>query len=88
MLYGDVPHDEKSLSAVYGLPMAKVKAILELLVKFGLLERSSDHYAINNYAELISADKRKRHRQSQRKYAAGRMEATPQVQSQTLNRQV
>lgn len=69
MLYGDVPHDEKSISAVYSVPVATVKSALELLTKFGLLEHGTDHYSISEFAELVSVDKRERHRQSQRKYA-------------------
>lgn len=68
-LYSDVPHDEKSISIVYGVPVGTVKSALELLVKFGLLVQSADHYAISNFSELLSAHKRERHRQSQKKYA-------------------
>lgn len=69
MLYGDVPHDEKSLAAVYGLPVSTVKTALELLTKFGLLERCADHYAISGYCDLATAERKNRHRQAQQRYA-------------------
>ena len=72
MLYGDVPHDEKSISAVYGMPVNTAKSALELLTKFGLLDRSADCFCINNYSELVATDKRERHRKAQQKYAGNK----------------
>ncbi len=69
ILYGDVSHDEKSLAALYGLPVSTAKATLELLTKFGLLERGTDHYTISGYAGLVSAEQKNRHRQAQQRYA-------------------
>ena len=68
MLYGEVAHDEKSISAVYGVPVNTVKSVLELLTKFGLLDHSSDCFCICGFAQLASADKRERHRKSQQQY--------------------
>lgn len=72
MLYGEVAHDEKTISAVYGVPANTVKSVLELLIKFGLLDRSADCFCISNYGELVAADKRERHRKAQQKYAGSR----------------
>lgn len=68
MLYGEVAHDEKSISAVYGVPVNTVKSVLELLTKFGLLIHSSDCFGISGFAQLASADKRERHRKAQQQY--------------------
>lgn len=69
MLYGEVAHDEKSISAVYGVPLNTVKSALELLTKFDLLDRNADCFCISNYSELVSADKREHHRKAQQRYA-------------------
>lgn len=68
MLYGEVAHDEKSISAVYGVPVNTVKSVLESLTKFGLLDRSADCFCISGFAQLASADKRERHRKAQQQY--------------------
>lgn len=80
-LYGDVAHDEKSISAVYGVPVKAVETALELLTKFGLLEHSADSYTIRDYAGLVSADKRERHRQSQRRYSQAKQNGPPQAKA-------
>ncbi len=49
MLYGEVAHDEKSISVVYGVPVNTVKSVLELLTKFGLLVHSSDCFCISGF---------------------------------------
>lgn len=77
MLYGTVAHDEKSISAVYGLPIAVAKTALELLIKFDLLVHCTDHYAISHFAELQTTHKRERHRKAQQKYVGSKREECP-----------
>lgn len=68
MLYGEVAHDEKTISTVYGVPVNMVKSVLELLIKFGLLDRNVDCFCISGFAQLASAYKRERHRKAQQQY--------------------
>ena len=77
MLYGTVTHDEKSISAVYGMPIAVAKTALELLIKFDSLVHCTDHYAISHFAQLQAAHKRERHRKAQQKYVASMREECP-----------
>lgn len=72
MLYGEVAHDEKTISAVYGVPVNMVKSVLELLIKFGLLDRNIDYFCISGFAQLASADKRERHRKAQQRYVGSK----------------
>lgn len=82
MLYGDVPHDEKSIAALYSVPQNTVKSALQLLTRFGLLDDAADCLCISNFTELTTLDKRERHRQSQRRYAACKAESVPQARPQ------